>query len=88
MISLVIHSSLIVDDETLKKEVDDLTCALGKAYGGESHFLKCLGSQRFPVYKEGLVMFLRKTRMPTIATSASIRDTWKKSARTTFPVFV
>jgi hypothetical protein len=46
-------SSLIIDNETLK-EVDELTCALGKAYGGEAHLLKCLGSQRFSLNKEGL----------------------------------
>jgi hypothetical protein len=37
-------SSLIVENETLKKEVNELNCALGKAYGGEARLLKCLGS--------------------------------------------
>ncbi|XP_066375139.1 uncharacterized protein [Miscanthus floridulus] len=37
-------ASLIVENETLKREVDELTHALGKAYGGEAHSLKCLGS--------------------------------------------
>jgi hypothetical protein len=37
-------ASLMVENETLKKEVNDLTCALGRAYGGEDHLLMCLGS--------------------------------------------
>ncbi|XP_066342833.1 uncharacterized protein [Miscanthus floridulus] len=47
-------ASLMVENETLKKEVSELTHALGKAYGGEAHLLKCLGSQRFSLNKEGL----------------------------------
>jgi hypothetical protein len=47
-------SSLVVRNETLKREVDDLTCALGNAYGGDARLLKCLGSQRFSLNKEGL----------------------------------
>jgi hypothetical protein len=34
--------------------VDELTHALGKAYDGEARLLKCLGSQRFSLNKEGL----------------------------------
>jgi len=34
--------------------VDELTHALGKAYGGEARLLKCLGSQCFSLNKEGL----------------------------------
>ena len=44
----------MVENETLKKEVNELTCALGNAYGGEACLLKCLGSQRFSLNKEGL----------------------------------
>ena len=44
----------MVENETLKREVDELTHALGKAYGGEAHLLKCLGGQRFSLNKEGL----------------------------------
>ena len=44
----------MVENETLKMEVDELTHALGKAYGGEARLLKCLGSQRFSLNKEGL----------------------------------
>ena len=40
-------ASLMVENETLKKEVNELTRALGNAYGGEARLLKCLGSQRF-----------------------------------------
>ena len=47
-------ASLIVENETLKKEVNDHTHALGNAYGGEAHLLKCLDSQRFSLNKEGL----------------------------------
>ena len=45
---------LMVENETLKKEVNELTRALGKAYGGEDRLLMCLGSQRASLYKEGL----------------------------------
>jgi hypothetical protein len=45
---------LIVENETFKKEVNELTRVLGNAYGGEVHLLKCLGSQRFSLNKEGL----------------------------------
>jgi hypothetical protein len=39
--------SLMVENETIKKEVNELTRALGNAYGGDACLLKCLGSQRF-----------------------------------------
>ena len=44
----------MVENETLKKEVNELTHALGKACGGEDRLFMCLGSQRASVYKEGL----------------------------------
>jgi hypothetical protein len=47
-------TSLMVENETLKREVDEFTHTLGKAYGGETYLLKCLGSQRFSLNKEGL----------------------------------
>jgi hypothetical protein len=47
-------ASLKVENETLKEEVNELTCALGKAYGDEDRLLICLGSQRAPLNKEGL----------------------------------
>ena len=40
------YATLMVENETLKKEVNELTCALGKAYGGEDCLFMCLGSQR------------------------------------------
>ena len=43
-------ASLMVENDTLK-EVNELTRALGKAYGGENHLLMCLGSQRASLYK-------------------------------------
>jgi hypothetical protein len=45
---------LMVENETLMKEVNELTCALSKAYGGEDRLLMCLGSQRSSLYKERL----------------------------------
>jgi hypothetical protein len=36
---------LMVENKTLKKEVNELTRALGNAYGGDARLLKCLGSQ-------------------------------------------
>jgi hypothetical protein len=42
----------MVENETLKREVDELTHALDKAYGGKARLLKCLGSQRFSLNKE------------------------------------
>jgi hypothetical protein len=43
----------MVENETLK-EVNELTHALGKAYGGEDRLLMCLCSQSASLYKEGL----------------------------------
>ena len=37
-------ASLMVENETLKKEVNELTRALGNAYGRDALLLKCLGS--------------------------------------------
>ena len=51
---LTCDASLMVENETLKKEVNELTRALGNAYGGEVRLLKCLGSQRFSLNKERL----------------------------------
>jgi ElaB/YqjD/DUF883 family membrane-anchored ribosome-binding protein len=47
-------ASLMVENETLKKEVNELSRALGKAYGSEDRLLMCLDSQRASLYKEGL----------------------------------
>jgi hypothetical protein len=43
----------MVENETLK-EVNELTHAFGKAYGGEGRLLMCLRSQRASLYKERL----------------------------------
>ena len=50
----------MVSLETLNNEVNELTRALGKAYGGEDRLLMCLGSQRASLYKEGLGYTLKK----------------------------
>jgi hypothetical protein len=34
-------ASLMVENETLKKEVDKITRGLGNAYGGDARLLKC-----------------------------------------------
>jgi hypothetical protein len=41
---LTCDASLIVENENLKKEVNELNRALGKAYGGEDRLLMALGS--------------------------------------------
>lgn len=47
-------ASLMVENEILKKEVNELTHALAKSYGGEDRLLMFLHSQRASLYKEGL----------------------------------
>jgi hypothetical protein len=47
-------STLIVENENLKKEVKELNHTLAKAYGGDDRLLMCLGSQRASLYKERL----------------------------------
>ena len=59
-------ASLMVENEILKKEVNELTRALGNAYDGEACLLKCLGSQRFSLNKEGLGYTPRKARRPLL----------------------
>jgi hypothetical protein len=54
-------ASLMVENETLK-EVNELTHALGNAYGGDARLLKCLGNQRFSLNKEGLGYTLKKDK--------------------------
>ena len=43
--SFTYDASLMVENETLKKEVNELTRALGSAYGADACLLKCLGSR-------------------------------------------
>ena len=59
-------TSLIVENETLKKEVNKLTHTLAKAYGGEDLLLMCLDSQRASLYKEGFGYPPRKSRQPLL----------------------
>jgi hypothetical protein len=47
-------STLIVENENLKKEVKELNHILAKAYGGEDRLFMCLGNQRASLYEEGL----------------------------------
>jgi hypothetical protein len=63
------------ENETLKREVDELTHALGKAYGGEARLLMCLGSQRFFLNKEGLGYTPKKGK----AAFATPKDSFVKS---------
>ena len=64
-------ASLVVENETLKKEVNELTCALGNAYGGDARLLKCLGSQRFSLNKEGLGYTPKKGNAAFVTPKAS-----------------
>jgi hypothetical protein len=65
----------VVENEILKREVDDLTHALGNAYGGDTRLLKCLGSQRFSLNKEGLGYTLKKGK----AAFATLKPRFVKS---------
>ena len=53
----------MVENETLKKEVNELTHASGKAYGGEDRLLMCLGNQIASIYKVGLVYTPKKGKV-------------------------
>ena len=64
-------ASLMVENETLKKEVNELTRALGNAYGGDARLLKCLGSQRFSLNKEGLGYTPKKGKAAFVTPKAS-----------------
>ena len=61
----------MVENETLKKEVNELTHALGNAYGGDTRLIKCLGSQRFSLNKEGLGYTPKKVKVAFITPKAS-----------------
>jgi hypothetical protein len=61
-------ASLMVENETLKKVVNEPTRTLGRAYGGEDHLLMCLDSQRGSLYKEGLGYTPRKVRRALLLT--------------------
>jgi hypothetical protein len=71
-------ASLMVENKTLKKEVNELTCALGNAYGGDACLLKYLGSQRFSLNKEGLGYTPKKGKAAFITPKVSFvkRNGW------------
>ena len=52
----------MVENETLKKKVNELTRALGKAYGGEDRLLMCLASQEHLSTKTDWAIPPRKVR--------------------------
>ena len=62
--------SLMVENETLK-EVNELTHALGNAYGGYARLLKCLGSQRFSLNKDGLGYIPKKGKVAFVTPKVS-----------------
>jgi hypothetical protein len=64
-------ASLMIENETLKKEVNELTRTLGNAYGRDAHLLKCLGSQRFSLNKEGLGYTSKKGKVTFVTPKAS-----------------
>jgi exonuclease VII large subunit len=67
----ICDASLMVKNDTLKKKVNDLTCVLGNAYGGDARLLKCLGSQRFSRNKEGLGYTPKKGKAVFVTPKAS-----------------
>jgi exonuclease VII large subunit len=64
-------ASLMVKYETLKKEVNELTRALGNAYGGDARLLKYLGRQMFSLSKEGLDYIPKKGKAALVTPKAS-----------------
>jgi hypothetical protein len=52
-------ASLMVENETLKNEVNDLTRGLGKTYGGEDRLLMYLGSQRASLFAPHKTSFVK-----------------------------
>jgi hypothetical protein len=61
-------ASRMVENETLKKDINEFTHALGKAYGGKDRLLMCLGSQRASLNKEGLD-YIQKERQGYLCSS-------------------
>ena len=51
--------------------MNELTRALGNAYGGEARLLKCLGSQRFSLNKEGLGYTPKKDKTAFVTSKVS-----------------
>ena len=65
---LMCDTSLVVENENIKKEVNKLTHTLAKAYGGEDRLLMCLDSQRASLYKRGIGLYPQK-RQGTLCSS-------------------
>ena len=61
-------ASLMVENETLKKEVKELNHTLAKAYGGEDRLLMCLGRQGLLSTKRDWVIPPRKARRHLLLT--------------------
>ena len=61
-------ASIMVANETLKKEVNVLTLALGKAYGGEDRLLICLVDKELLSTKRDWAIPPRKVRRPLLLT--------------------
>jgi hypothetical protein len=61
----------MVENEILKKEVNELTRPLGNVYGGDAHLLNCLGSQMFSLNKEGLGYTSKEDKMAFVTPKAS-----------------
>jgi hypothetical protein len=66
-------ASLMVENETIK-EVNELTRALGNAYGGDTRLLKCLNSQMFSLNKEGLGYTPKKGKTAFVTSKASFYE--------------
>jgi hypothetical protein len=64
-------ASLMVKNETLKKEMNGLTRTLGNAYGGDARLLKYLGHERFSLNKEELGYTPKKGKTAFVTLKAS-----------------
>jgi hypothetical protein len=69
-------ASLMVENETLKKEVNELTRVLGNTNGGKDRLLMCLGIQTTSLYKEGLGYTHKKGRQPLLLTKLVCEEQW------------
>ena len=59
----------MVENKTLKKEVNELTRALDKAYGGEDRLLMCLVAKELLSTKRDWAIPPRKARRPLLLTT-------------------
>ena len=62
----------MVDNETLKKEVNELTHTLAKAYGGEDRLLMCLVAKELLSTKRDWAISPRKARRPLLLTRLAL----------------